>query len=89
MELQHLSQQPEAATLDEGTFSALQAQLAAQGVELHRVTGATGREAFTLNLQGQVRTLDTLPQVSAYVRRLGLPLSVQAPGQGLQFGPTC
>ncbi len=59
---------------DEKTFAGLQAQLALKGIELHRITGALGREAFSINVHGQLRTLDHLPQVAAYARCLGVPV---------------
>lgn len=77
----HLNLTPapaEVSAVDDKAFHALQAQLAAHGIDLHRVTGAMGREAFAVNVHGALRTLDTLPQVQAYARILGVPL-VQPP----------
>lgn len=73
----------EVSAVDDTTFSALQAQLAAQGIDLHRVTGATGQEAFSVNVRGALRTLDTLPQVQAYARILGVPLIQSARLDGI------
>lgn len=74
MHLNHTPAPAELSAVDDKTFDALQVQLAAQGIDLHRVTGALGREAFSVNVRGALRTLDTLPQVQAYARILGVPL---------------
>lgn len=66
----------EVSAVDDKVFHTLQAQLAAQGIDLHRVTGSLGREAFAVNVRGAARpygvTLDTLPQVQAYARSVQL-----------------
>jgi hypothetical protein len=72
MDLQPVTSAHEAAPIEDKDFSTMQAQLALSGVELHRFTGAFGREAYSINVQGQLRTLDTLPQVVAYARCLGV-----------------
>jgi hypothetical protein len=63
---------PEVSGVEDKAFGSVQAQMALQGIEVHRVTGAFGREAFTVNVKGAMRTLDTLPQVQAYARCLGV-----------------
>lgn len=88
MELDPRTAPHEVGAVDDKSFSTLQAQLALQGIELHRVTGAYGREAFTVSVHGQLRTLDTLPQVQSYARVLGVMLVQPARVEGLQ-GPTC
>ena len=74
MEMHQTHTPPELPSDDEKTFAGLQAQMALQGIELHRITGALGREAFSINVRGQLRTLDHLPQVAAYARCLGVPV---------------
>lgn len=82
----HLNQSTapaEVSALEDKGFQTLQAQLAQQGVELHRITGALGREAYTVNVRGALRTLDTLGQVQAYARILGVPLIQSARLDGI------
>lgn len=67
-------------SLSDKPFSTLQAQMAMSGLELHRITGATGREGFVVNVRGSLRTLDTLDQVAAYARCLGVVTVEPAPG---------
>ena len=74
MDIHQLQTLTELPTADDKTFCNLQAQMALQGIELHRITGALGREAFSVNVRGQLRTLDHLPQVAAYARCLGVPV---------------
>lgn len=69
-------------------FADLQRWLAAHDVELHSITGATGREAFTGHVAGALRTLDTLSQVRAYARIIGVPLVQTKPTDGIG-GPQC
>lgn len=66
---------PEIANLDDKNFSTLQAQLALQSIELHRITNDLGREAYSVNVRGQLRTLDHLPQVVAYAKCMGVVVS--------------
>lgn len=66
---------PEIANLDDKSFSTLQAQLALQSIELHRITNEVGREAYSVNVRGQLRTLDHLPQVVAYAKCMGVVVS--------------
>lgn len=58
--------------LSDKPFTTVQAQLALHGIELHRITGSLGREAYSVHVHGQIRTLDTLHQVTAYARCLGV-----------------
>lgn len=63
---------PEFSSAEIKRFDTLQAHLALHGVELHHITETDGREAFSVNVGGQLRTLDTLPQVAAYAKCLGV-----------------
>ena len=79
---------PELTALDDDGFRTLQAQLATQGVELHRVTGAYGREAFTVRVDGVLHTIDTLPGVQAWARGQALAGLGQGAPAELQL-PLC
>lgn len=72
MDIHAVSALPEIANLDDKNFSTLQARLALQGIELHRITNDLGREAYSVNVRGQLRTLDHLPQVVAYAKCMGV-----------------
>ena len=72
MEMHVLPALPEQASLDDKKFTTLQAQLALQGFELHRITNDFGRQAYSVNVRGQLRTLDHLPQVVAYAKCMGV-----------------
>lgn len=75
MNMQTPAATPERATPEPKTFTTLQAELALRGIELHSITGAFGREAYSVNVRGQLRTLDTLQQVMAYAACLGVKVS--------------
>ena len=75
MELHAVHALPELASFDDKHFSTLQAQLALQSIELHRITNDLGREAYSVNVRGQLRTLDHLPQVVAYAKCMGVVVS--------------
>ena len=72
MEMHAVHALPEMANLEDKTFTTLQAHLALQGVELHRITNDFGRAAYSVNVRGQLRTLDHLPQVVAYAKCMGV-----------------
>ena len=72
MDMEKLPLVAELMTLQEQSFNTVQAQLAVRGIELHRVTNDFGREAYTVNVRGQLRTLDHLPQVVNYARSMGV-----------------
>ena len=75
MEMHAIHTPQEFATGDDDGFTTLQAQLALRGVELHRVTNDIGREAYSVNVRGQLRTLDHLPHVVAYAKCMGVVVS--------------
>ena len=66
----HEATQPDAAP--DKAFTSLQAQLALAGVELHKVEIEQGRQGFVLHMHGAARTLESLPQVTAYAKVLGI-----------------
>lgn len=72
MNMQELPLVAELMALQDKTFNSLQDQLAVQGIELHRITNDFGREAYSVSVRGQLRTLDHLPQVVAYAKCMGV-----------------
>lgn len=74
MEAPNLHMIEELSGMHDKAFMTLQAQLATSGIELHRVTTDRGSEGFSVSVKGQLRTLDTLPQVAAYAKCLGVVL---------------
>ena len=74
MQLQHPQPLAEVSTPDSKHLATLQAQLALHGIDLHPVPClAEQPPMFTVNVHGAVRTLDSLLQVQAYARCLGIP----------------
>jgi hypothetical protein len=78
METPNVQSIEELSCMHDNGFSRLQAQLATSGIELHRVTTDRGSEGFSVSVKGQLRTLDTLPQVAAYAKCLGVVLVAAA-----------